>query len=235
MVLVTLVALAVSADPTFCGETPTKGASASIGRTAKGRLEGGVAVKESAALRVLPARHRRRCLAWGTARLVAALERAGAAVQRAEAGAPPLGVGNLGRARGGSLAPYSHSHQAGRDADLAFYATTAAGQPVAAEDLTHFGADLRSPDGDLRFDVKRNWALVAALLSDGSIDVRWLFVSEPLRKALLDEGRRRGASSSVLERAEAALHQPSDAPPHDDHFHLRIRCTAQERKNGCHD
>ena len=31
------------------------------------------------------------------------------------------------------------------------------------------------------------------------------------------------------------LHQPSDAPPHDDHFHVRIRCTQGERDEGCVD
>ena len=38
-----------------------------------------------------------------------------------------------------------------------------------------------------------------------------------------------------ISRASEVLHQPSDAPPHDDHFHLRIRCTADERKADCVD
>ena len=37
----------------------------------------------------------------------------------------------------------------------------------------------------------------------------------------------------VLVRAAYVLHQPSSGNPHRDHFHVRIRCTAQERAAGC--
>lgn len=230
-----LALLVLAADPTFCAEKPTAAASASHGRPSRGSVDGAVALPESAAVRVLPKRHKDRCLSWGTARLVDAIAAAGDAVRAAVPGSPPLGVGNIGRPRGGSLAPYSHSHQAGRDADLAFYATDADGQPVPADDLEHFGSDLRSRESAHRFDVRRNWALAAALLSNPDIDVKWLFVSNELKTALLAEGRRQHAGAALLERASEVLHQPSDAPPHDDHFHLRIRCTAAERKVDCRD
>lgn len=229
-----LIALVVAADPSFCDESPTKGLSRSHGRPSKGSLEGAVALTEGPAVRVLPKRHRERCLSWATPRLVGALERAGREVQKAVPGSPPLGVGNLGRARGGSLAPYSNSHQAGRDGDLAFYARDAKG-PVALEDLERFDRSLTSQDGALRFDVPRNWALVAALISDESIELKWLFVSAPLRDALLAHARRTGAPPELIATAERVLHQPSDAPPHDDHFHVRIRCTAVERDEDCVD
>lgn len=228
------LALALAAAPSFCDERPTKAPAASHGRPARGSVDGAVALTESPAVRVLPRRHRERCLAWGTPRLIGALERAGREVQAAVKDSPALGVGNVGRPRGGSLAPYSKSHQAGRDADLAFYVLDAHG-PVAAEDLEHFDATLRSPDGALRFDVARNWALVAALLGDESIDVKWLFVSDELKKVLLAYGRRAKASAALVKRASEVLHQPSDAPPHDDHFHLRVRCTTAERTGGCGD
>ncbi|MEW5741337.1 MAG: penicillin-insensitive murein endopeptidase [Myxococcota bacterium] len=227
--------LILLAEPNFCAEKPNEAAAASHGRPSRGSVDGAAQLTESAAVRVLPKRHRGRCLTWGTPRLVEALAAAGAAVQAAVPDSPALGVGNLGRPRGGSLAPYSKSHQAGRDADLAFYATDAKGQPMALDDLEHFGGDLRSRDSSLRFDVRRNWALVAALLSDARIEVKWLFVSEELKQALLTEGRRQGAAPALLRRAAEVLHQPSDAPPHDDHFHLRIRCTATERAADCRD
>lgn len=111
--------LALGAEPT--------GTPASRGAHSKGWVDGAVALTETAAVRVLPKRHRERCLGWATPRLISALERAGREVQRAVPGSPALGVGNLGRARGGSLSPYSKSHQAGRDGDLAFYARDARG------------------------------------------------------------------------------------------------------------
>lgn len=232
--LTVLVVVLLGAEPTFCDERPTSVPARSRGRPADGRVDGAVALTEGPAVRVLTKRHRRRCLSWATPRLVGALERAGRAVQKNFPDSPPLGVGNLGRARGGSLAPYSHSHQAGRDGDLAFYARNENG-PVAAEDLLHFDASLLSEDGALTFDVPRNWALVAALINDESIQLKWLFVSAPLRKALLEHARKTKASPSVLAEAERLLHQPSDAPPHDDHFHVRIRCTRDERDEGCVD
>jgi penicillin-insensitive murein endopeptidase len=183
---------------------------------------------------VLPRRHRQRCLRFGTPRLVRALQRAGAQVHERMPGSPPLGVGNLSRSAGGPLWPYSKSHQSGRDADLAPYQVDADGRPVPAEDLVTFGPDLRSASGRV-FDVPRTWLLVRALLEDSSIEVKWLFISRPLRRALLEEAQRQKAPPLVISRAERVLHQPSDAPPHDDHLHLRIRCTAAERALGCRD
>lgn len=207
--------LALILAASFCTEAPTKSPSRSVGRASNGSLEGGVAITESESLRVLPKRHKARCLVFGTERLVRALEAAAAKV-----GGQPLGVGDLSRARGGSIAPLSRSHQSGRDADLAFYA-------------------LKGPLDDLEalrpgeLDVARQWRLVAALLEDPSIDVRWMFVSEPIRAALLAEGERVKADPATLVRARRVLHQPSDAPPHDDHLHLRIACSPDEAAAGC--
>lgn len=237
MSMLSLLIMLAAGEPTFCDERPTKDAPASRGRPAKGRVEGAVPLTETSAVRVLPERHRERCLSWATPRLIGALERAGREVQKAVPDSPALGVGNLGRARGGSLSPYSpysHSHQAGRDGDLAFYALDARG-PVALEDLERFDAALGSKDGKLRFDVVRNWALVAALLSDESIELRWIFVSDSLRDAVLAQARKSKASPVLIAAAAKVLHQPSDAPAHDDHFHVRIRCTRDERADGCVD
>lgn len=233
MTLLLFLTLAAS-DPTFCDEQPTKKPPASHGRPASGSVDGAVKLSEGDAVRVLPKRHRERCLSWGTPRLIAALERAGRDVQESIKASPALGVGNIGRAQGGSLAPYSHSHQAGRDCDLAFYRLDERG-PVAADDLEHFDGTLKSPDGTLRFDVPRNWALVKALLTDASIDVKWLFVSNELKAELLAHARKVKIDAKLLSRASEVLHQPSDAPPHDDHFHLRLRCTPAERKGDCVD
>lgn len=230
---IALLTLAVAPAKTFCDETPSKGPSRSIGSPAHGELEGGVALTESDAVRVLPKRHKRRCLSYGTDRLVHAIESAAKAVAKAHPGSAPLGVGDIARARGGELLAYSHSHQAGRDADLAFYLVDGEGKPVAVEDLVKLDDDGKA--GELRLDAPRTWALVRALLEDRSIEVRWLFVSSALKGLLLAEGERTHAPKELLKRAGDLLHQPSDAPPHDDHLHLRIRCTAAEREGGCHD
>jgi penicillin-insensitive murein endopeptidase len=49
----------------------------------------------------------------------------------------------------------------------------------------------------------------------------------------IEEARKLNEPAWLLERAESVLHQPTDSRPHDDHFHLRIRCTPEERSAGC--
>jgi penicillin-insensitive murein endopeptidase len=208
----------------YCDEQPTKGPSSSIGSPSNGRVEGARKLVDGAHARVMPLRHKERCLSWGTKRLIAAIESAAKRVSVEHPGGFPLGVGNIGRARGGPIRDYSHSHQAGRDVDLAFYL-----DGKAADDLVKIGDDLAG------LDVVRTWALARALLEDKSINVRWMFVSPAIKRALLDEAARTGAPSAIVKRAREVLHQPSDAPAHDDHLHLRIRCTAVETRGGCRD
>jgi penicillin-insensitive murein endopeptidase len=231
-----LTALVVPGEPTYCDDLTRPGAPASLGRAAWGKLQGGARFEDGLAARVLPLRHVRRCLNWGTPRLVQALHHAGAVVQAVFPGTPPLGVGDLSRAGGGPI-DYSFSHQSGRDADLAFYMDDASGRVVPSDDLWHVGADLLSTDAPtpLRFDVARNWALVRALLEDTSLQIEWLFIAKGLRKTLLDQAKQEGASAALRERAAALLHQPEGAPPHNDHLHLRVLCAPNERKLGCKD
>jgi penicillin-insensitive murein DD-endopeptidase len=225
---------ALAGEPTFCGEEPTSHAqSLSVGRSSEGKLLGAKALESTEAIRTLPRRHVRRCLNWATPRLVAALRRAAEAVRQSSADAPPLGVGDLSKARGGPIRPYSRSHQSGRDADLAFYQLDEQGQPVPAEDLLSFDARGSAESGKRRFDARRNWLLVRALLQDPEVDVQWMFISRPLRQALLEEARKLNEPAQLLQRAERVLHQPTDSSPHDDHFHVRIRCAPEERSAGC--
>jgi hypothetical protein len=71
---------------------------------------------------------------------------------------------------------------------------------VAAEELVRFGKSLGEATSDGRaraFDLARNWQFVGALLSDSAIHVRWLFVSDALRAALLAEARRQSAPAAL--------------------------------------
>lgn len=210
-------------------------ASRSVGRPARGRLEGGVPFEDAAAARLLPRRHAARGLNYGTQRLVEALHRAGAAVREALPDSPPLGVGNISAPQGGPIPRYSRSHQSGRDADLAFYQLDTARRPVAAEDLGAFDRRGRALRDGAHFDVERTWLLVRALLTDPTIDVQWLFISRPLKALLLAQAHALDEPRELLERAGRILHQPTDSSPHADHLHLRIRCNAEERALGCVD
>jgi penicillin-insensitive murein endopeptidase len=235
--IVFAIAGSARAEPSFCKERPMAGESTSLGRASSGTLRGAVQLKPSASVHVMP-QQAQRCLDWSTPRMTSAIERAGADVASAIPGSPPLGVGDLSRAQGGEIRAYSKSHQSGRDADLAFFQLDEKGRPVAAEALVRFDAALKgaAADGARRiFDVPRNWRLVRALLVNPKIHVRWLFVSNAIRSALLQQAIREKTPEPLLARVSAILHQPSDAPPHDDHLHIRIACEADELAHGCRD
>jgi penicillin-insensitive murein DD-endopeptidase len=174
---------------------------------------------------------------WGTDRLVDLVV---GVARRVEApGAPRLAVADLSARRGGRT-PQHRSHQAGRDVDLLYFVTDAAGAPVANDAMRPFGADGWTADPHdgaprLRFDAARNWALIRALITAPEAHVQFIFLYEPLSEQVLDYARAHGASEPVLARARAVLHQPSDSARHDDHMHVRIYCSAADRAAGCVD
>ncbi len=183
---------------------------------------------------VLP-RQLGRGLVWGTTELLSTLTFAADRVAARYPGTV-LWLGNIG-ARGGGDIPWSVSHNAGRDADLAFYTTDPAGRHVQPPDLLHYGRDGRSREygGYYRFDVARNWALVEALLASPHAEIQFLFISNPLRALLLEHGERVGADPAVVARARQVLRQPGPEIPHDDHLHLRLYCGRADLGAGCED
>ncbi len=221
----------------------TDGTSVSVGRADRGVLRGGRALPLAGPGYVVPATWAMRNTNYGTDELVGAIERAAAKVT-AELPGAVLGVGDLSRRGGGDMS-FHRSHEAGRDADLIFYSVDDAGAPLPPADAMpryrgwrlrgHEPYESHGPIGRRRFDVARNWALVAALLSDETIDVEYLFVSERLRDALIEHAVASGAPDDLVWKARRALKQPRGFPPHDDHLHLRIRCSETDRRFGCVD
>ncbi|MGM0557789.1 MAG: HEAT repeat domain-containing protein [Myxococcota bacterium] len=146
-------------------------------------------------------------------------------------------LGNLSAPGGGDI-PYSVSHNSGRDADLAFFLVDEDGKPVVPEDLVPIEDDgtFESEDGEVyHFDAERNWTLIEGLVRASDDDIQYIFVSDALRRMLLTEARRRGASRSIIARAERILHQPGGALPHNDHFHVRVYCSETDVRSGCED
>lgn len=171
---------------------------------------------------------------WGTARVVSLVQRVARALS---AGGAALRVGDLSAERGGQIQRH-RSHRNGRDVDLLFFARDEATRAaVPAPDFVRYGRDGRSVgrEAPLRFDVERNWSLVEALLRDERAGVARIFVAGWLRRMLLDHARGAGKAAWLVDRAERVLLQPGDSLPHDDHFHVRVACTTQERYLGCVD
>lgn len=209
--------------------------SLSVGTVSNGTVRRPVALEEKGDHHSIIERHRSRRTRWGTREMIELLETTAENVAEAHPDST-LRVGNIGR-RGGGDIPWSSSHNSGRDADLAFYCERAEdGEPVEAPDLVRFDAQGRAvSEAGLVFDVERNWTLVSSLLTHPKVDIQWLFISEPLKRKLLEHAREEGEPAELIHRASKVLHQPSDAPPHADHLHLRITCPQQDRLEGCLD
>jgi penicillin-insensitive murein endopeptidase len=214
--------------------------SYSFGTTSNGVLVRGVPLPERGPgyVRARPGEATRA----GTAQLVGALSRAAAAVEAAHPGGAPLRIGDLSSPHGGQH-PRHGSHRAGRDADVIFYATDAAGTPTRGRGwlaYDRFGTAREPDDGGRRgrvffFDDARNWAFVRALLLDPQARVQWLFVSNGVKARLLRYAALHEPNRTATYRAREVLHQPSRGNPHADHFHVRLACDTRERRLGCRD
>jgi penicillin-insensitive murein endopeptidase len=152
---------------------------------------------------------------------------------------PPLHVGDLSGKNGGEI-PNHTSHRSGRDVDLVFFTTDLGGARIASQGWTSFGSDgiglaHAGPNGHIwvRFDLERNWLLVKSLMQAPSAGIMWLFVSNPLKALLTEYAFARGEDPVLVWQAESAMHQPRNALPHDDHFHVRIVCPSELGVAGC--
>lgn len=197
---------------------------------------------------MVPPRWKERGFQYGVDELVEAVERAARRV-RAEDRRAMLGVADFSRKTGGRSI-WHRSHHSGRDVDLLFYTTNERGRPMKPpeHDMIRFDGDGKpfvgpknedgyaDPDWEhRRFDTKRNWQLIEALVTDPSIRVQWIFVSDGLKARMLAHAEQRKRPRWIIEYADAVIHQPGDSLEHDDHFHVRIYCTRADRFHGCVD
>ncbi len=203
--------------------------SVSVGDTSDGYLVNANQVTESDALTILP-KQKARDLAYGSDEMVALLQ--GAATRHHARSQRPLFLGNVGR-RGGGDIRYSVSHNAGRDADVAFAYLDAAGVQIDPPDLVPVDAEGNTRTG-LQLDVATTWSIVRALLEGKEAFVQYLFVSTPIRKKLLRYAAGAHEPLFLIERAEEVLVEPAGAP-HDDHLHVRIYCGKRDVGGGCVD
>jgi penicillin-insensitive murein endopeptidase len=173
---------------------------------------------------------------WGSPRLVQAVARAAAAVDRQMPGGAPLVLGDLSSPRGGQI-PRHNSHRTGRDIDLLWYVTTPTGasvqNPGFVQVLEDGLAHVPERDEYLQLDLPRQWLLLKALLTDPEIDVQWLFCSAPVEALLIEYARARQEPPDLVWHAETVLLQPGDSLAHDDHIHMRVACRPDEMVAGC--
>jgi penicillin-insensitive murein endopeptidase len=194
----------------------------SIGSPTEGHLVGGAHLAEAPYLRYAPA-YAAGDVHYGLGALVLLIDRSARAVRRQFPDAV-LSVGHLSRQGGGELDRHA-SHESGRDADVGFYVRSQTKKPLLSDHFVPFTGDGTAPSWPgAYFDDAKNWALVAALVSEGSARVTHIFVATPLRARLLAHAEKIGAPLALRVRASEVMAQPHGSLPHDDHFHVRIAC-----------
>jgi penicillin-insensitive murein endopeptidase len=194
----------------------------SVGSPTEGHLIGGAHLPDAPYLRIVPV-YAGGDVRWGLEPLVGMIDHA-ARVVRKQFPDAVLSVGHLSKPGGGELDHHA-SHESGRDADIAFYIKNQAGKAIFEDHFVAFLGDGTAPTWPgARFDDAKNWALVAAMVSDVQARVTHIFVSTPIRARLLAYAEKIGAPPSVRVRASELMAQPHGSLPHDDHFHVRIAC-----------
>jgi len=199
--------------------TPAPLAARSIGTYNRGCLAGAVALpingKTWQVMRLSRDRN------WGNPELIAFLERLAAKVPKV-AGWPGLLVGDMAQPRGGPMLTGHASHQIGLDADIWL-------TPMPKRDLTRqeredmmatmvVAADRKDVDPNVW--THGHTEVIKAAAEDPVVER--IFVNAAIKKALCRE-----AGSD-----RAWLHKVRPWWGHDYHFHVRIRCPADNP--GCH-
>jgi penicillin-insensitive murein DD-endopeptidase len=224
------------------------GTSDSVGWHASGTLRHPSILPQQGDGYVIPPPWSARQSNFGSDELVGLIVRATRAVAEADPGWQ-AGIGDLSRHNGGGSVEHK-SHQSGRDVDIFYYAANGAGRAERpGNSMIHYERNGRAvrwspPQGvaapakpvpDMRFDVRRNWRFIRALLRDSDVEVQWIFVQRDLAARLIQQGVAEGDDPVLLARASQIVRQPSDAEAHDDHMHVRIYCDPSDRALGCAD
>jgi penicillin-insensitive murein endopeptidase len=200
--------------------------SVSVGYPNRGLLRFGMRINDEKDLEVKVGSQDSR---HGTGELVRLIETAAHEVAfrypRAE-----LTVGDLSRTGGGRFRPHV-SHQSGRDVDLGFYELDRRSTPVNVHMFVRFNNQAMGKQwGNLyKFDAARNWALIESLLSQPTTDVQHIFVSNAIKRRLLNQAVKEGANPEMVMRAKRVITQPRHGAPHRSHFHVRIYCSDDDR------
>ena len=200
--------------------------SVSVGYPNRGLLRFGMRINDDRALKVKVGSQDSR---HATGELIRLIERAAHEVAfrypRAE-----LTVGDLSRPGGGRFRPHV-SHQSGRDVDIGFYLLDRRATPVNAHVFVRLNNQTMGKQwGSLyKFDASRNWALIESLLSHPTTDVQHIFVSNAIKRRLLNQATKERANPELLMRARRVITQPRHGAPHRSHFHVRVYCADDDR------
>lgn len=210
------------------------GTTISVGKPNRGHIVDGVRIPDKGEGFVTPDTWKRRGNRYGTDELVDVLT--AVARRMTTRSKPRLVIADLSAKGGGEAHQWHRSHQSGRDVDLLFYVRDASGKPVEPDAMRTFGPDLKAKDGSgYTVDVERTWLLVRELLTAREAPVQWVFMYQALADQVIAHAEALGEPADLVAKARLAVKQPGPRAPHDDHMHVRVYCSKQDRAFGCID
>jgi penicillin-insensitive murein endopeptidase len=215
--------------------------SVSCGSTNRGALSDAAMLPDEGFGYVMAEPWRSRESRYGTRELVSLIQRTSAAVAQEHKGSK-LSVADLSKEQGGPIASH-RSHQNGRDVDLIYYAMDAEGQPFYPDShmayyssrgqATYAKAPTFVKDIPERyFDLARNWSLVRNLMLDTEVEVEHIFVSHRVKRWLLRYAQEIEEPEEIWKAANKLLHPPRGVRGHNDHMHVRIACSEDDKATG---
>jgi hypothetical protein len=189
--------------------------SSSVGRPSGGSLENGVRLRDEPYWELHD-----RDYAFLTRDAAAMLDVAFRALRERSPDAPRVEIRDASAEHGGPLHGH-HSHQSGRDVDLAYFRLTCRGT------CTHH----HTTPTDL--DAARMWVLLEVWLRADALD--YVFVDHSLQEPLYQAAREAGATPAELARwfqwpGESDRHVGTirHAQGHDNHMHVRFACASHD-------
>ncbi|MFO0685262.1 MAG: penicillin-insensitive murein endopeptidase [Sandaracinus sp.] len=193
--------------------------SSSIGRPSHGRLENGQQLRTGPYWEVHD-----RARAYLTRDAAVALERGYRAAFERYPGSPRIEIRDASIEHGGPLRGH-HSHQSGRDIDVAYFRTR------CARACTHGRV---TPE---QLDAARQWAVLETWLRADLVE--YVFIDHSLQEPLYRAARAAGATQEELARwfqwpSEAERHVGviRHAHGHRDHMHVRFACAEHDELCG---
>ena len=211
------------------------GTSISIGKPSQGRIVDGARLPDRGEGFITRDIWKMRGNRFGTDELVDLLTATARRV-RPKNGGTRLVVADLSGRGGGEARQWHRSHQSGRDVDLLYYVKDKTGKSIENDAMRVFGPDLVAKDGSGHsVDVPRMWNLVKEMLTAPEAPVQWMFMYQPIANAIIEHAVKLGEPEEIIERARIACKQPGDSAPHNDHTHVRVYCSFEDRAYGCLD
>jgi penicillin-insensitive murein DD-endopeptidase len=197
--------------------TPAPLAARSIGFYAKGCLAGAVALPINGETWQVMRLSRNRN--WGHPSLIRLLEHL--SEKGTKVGWPGLLVGDISQARGGPMLTGHNSHQVGLDADI--WLTPMPDRELTRQEREEMSATdvvaASKRDVDPAVWTPAHLAIIKAAASEAKVER--IFVNAAIKKALCREARG----------DRAWLHKVRPMWGHNYHFHIRMRCPADDA--GC--